>query len=436
MAERLALLGGKRLLPDGFFKKWPPVSQQDRDYVMSVLDRGPSSADTPHIQALEKEWAAYCGTRHALVTNSGTAALHMCVAACGIGPGDEVIVPAITFLASASAVLHHNAIPIFVDVDPATMLIDVTQIEAKITERTRGIMPVHLNGVAADMDPVLAIARKHGLVVIEDCAQAHGSPYKGKRVGGFGDMAGFSLNQWKHLSAAEGGLVTTDDDELRAKAEMVRAFGEGIHRGKRREYNSYTMGWMYRSTEFVAAFARSQLTRLDELTAKRIANGERLDRGLSGMRGIRLQSIPEGSRAWYWFYVTWMSPEDLGIDVPPARFRVAVQEALSAEGLHAGLWQTRPVPRQQVFLDQVGYGKGCPWTCGHYRGRVRYAEEAYPGAEAICDHTVWLPSGFAPDNGPEQIDGILAAYRKVFDRIGEVAEYAGRMAEGCNKGVL
>ena len=424
MAEKLALMGGERLLPDGFFKKWPPVTQQDRDYVMSVLDRGPGSADTPHIMALEKEWAEYVGTKYALVTNSGTAALHMAAAACGLGPGDEVIVPAFTYLATATAVLHHNAIPIFVDSDPETLQIDVSQIEQKISERTKAIILVHLNGVAADMDAVLAIARKHNLIVIEDCAQAHGCTYKGKKVGSFGDMAEFSINQWKHLSAADGGLLVTDDEELKAKAEMVREFGERIHKGTMRQYNSYTMGWMYRTTDFVAAFARSQLTRLDELTAKRIENCERLNQGLSKIKGIRFQKVTEGSSQIYWFHVVFVSPEDFGVDVEAAKFRVALQEALRAEGVNSGLWQTRPVPRQQVFLDQVGYGKGCPWTCGHYKGSVKYAEESYPGAQAICDHTLWISWGFAPDNGPKEIDGIIAAYRKVFDNIDAVADHA------------
>ncbi|MFH0963338.1 MAG: DegT/DnrJ/EryC1/StrS family aminotransferase [Planctomycetota bacterium] len=431
MPEKLALFGGKRLLPEGFFKKWPPVNQQDRDYVMSVLDRGVSSADTPHIQALEEEWARYVGTRYALATNAGTAALHMCVAATGIGPGDEVIIPAFTFLASATCVLHHNAIPVFVDVDPQSMLIDVSKIEEKVTPLTRGIIPVHLNGVSADMDPIRAIARRHNLIVIEDCAQAHGSTYNGKKVGNFGDMAAFSINQWKHLSAADGGLLVTNDQELRDKAEMVRTFGETIHKGKTREYNSYTMGWMYRTTDFVAAFARSQLTRLDTLNAQRVENCRRLDRELSKIKGIRLQKIPQGSVAMYWFYMIWVSPEDLGLDVAPARFRVAVQEALRAEGVNAGLWQTRPVPRQAVFQDQVGYGKGCPWTCAHYKGRVRYAEEQYPAAQAVCDHTVWISWGFAPPNGPKELDGIIAAYHKVFDNIDEVAQHARKLKPGA-----
>ena len=424
MAEKLALLGGKPLLPEGFFKKWPPVRQQDRDYVMSVLDRGPSSADTPHIKALEEEWAEYIGTKYALVTNSGTSALHMAVAASGLGPGDEVIVPAFTFLATATAVLHHNAIPIFVDSDPETLQIDASQIEAKITERTKAIIPVHLNGVTADMDAVMAVAAKHGLILIEDCAQAHGCTYKGKKVGSFGDMAEFSINQWKHLSAADGGLLNTDDDELRAKAEMVRRFGETIHKGKARQYNSYTMGWMYRATDFVAAFARSQLTRLDEMNAQRVVNGRYLDGELAKINGIRLQKITEGSSQLYWFYVSLLAPEDLGIDVEPAKFRVAVQEALRAEGVNAGLWQTRPVPRQQLFLDQVGYGKGCPWDCCHYGGSVNYAEESYPGAQAICDRTVWISHGYAPDNGREQLDGIVEAYHKVFDNIDAVVGHA------------
>lgn len=429
MAEKLALLGGKRLLPEGFFKKWPPVTQQDKDYVMSVLDRGVSSADTPHIAALEKEWAQYVGTKYALMTNSGTSALHMAVAATGLGPGDEVIVPAFTFLATATAVLHHNAIPIFVDSDPETLQIDVSRIEEKITQRTKAIIPVHLNGVAADMDAVLAIAQKHDLIVIEDCAQAHGCRYKGKKVGSFGDMAEFSINQWKHLSAADGGLLNTNDEELKDKAQMVRTFGEAIHKGTTRQYNSYTMGWMYRTTDFVAAFARSQLTRLDEMNAKRIDNCRRLDAALKKIKGIRLQKVTQGSDQMYWFYVTWISPEDLGVNISPAKFRVAVQAALLAEGVNAGLWQTRPVPRQQIFLDQVGYGKGCPWTCRHYKGKVKYSEEEYHGAQAICDHTVWISWGFAPDNGAEQIDGIAASYSKVFDNLDAVIKHAKKIQD-------
>lgn len=424
MKGKLALNGGDRLLPEGFFLKWPPVRAQDRKYVMSVLDRGPSSVDTPHIEALEKEWAEYVGTRFALMTNSGTSALHMSIAACGIGPGDEVIVPAFTFLASASSVLHHNAIPVFVDVDPQSMLIDVNKMKKRITERTKAVIPVHLNGVAADMTRIQSIAKTNNLIVIEDCAQAHGSTYEGEKVGNFGNMAAFSINQWKHLSAADGGLLNTNDDELKDKAEMVRTFGESIHRGKRREYNSYTMGWMYRSTDFVAAFARSQLSRLDEMNGQRIENCAYLDRELSKIKGIQLQKIPETSKAVYWFYVTWVSPEDLGIDLDPAKFRVAVQEALTAEGANACLWQTKPVPRQRLFLDQIGYGKGCPWNCKHYHESIRYADEEYPGAQAICDHTVWISWGFAPDNGKEQLDGIIAAYNKVFENLDEVIEYA------------
>jgi dTDP-4-amino-4,6-dideoxygalactose transaminase len=351
----------------------------------------------------------------------------MCVAASGIGPGDEVIIPAFTFLASASCVLHHNAVPVFVDVNPETMLIDGDAIEARITDRTRAIIPVHLNGVAADMDPILEIAQRHNLAVIEDAAQAHGSTYKGRKVGTFGDMAAFSINQWKHLSAGDGGLLVTNDEELRDKAQMVREFGEGVHKGRRREYNSYTMGWMYRTTDFVAAFARSQLTRLDAMNAQRIANCKILDRELSKLEGIRLQRIPDGSHAHYWFYVTWLAPEELGLDIEPARFRQAVQEALQAEGVNACLWQTRPVPRQSVFAEQVGYGRGCPWNCAHYKGEVAYADEEYPGAQAICDHTVWTSWGFAPPNGPAELEGIVAAYHKVFDNIDAVVTHAAAL---------
>ena len=244
---------------------------------MAAMDHGIFSNDVPNIEALQKEWADYVGVKHCLATNSGTAALHMSVAAAGIGPGDEVIVPAYTFVATATAVLHHNAIPVFVDVEPETWNIAVARIEAAITPSTKAIMPVHLNGYPADMDRINAIAKKHNLAVIEDACQSHGAQYHGRKTGSLGDLAGFSLNSWKNLPAGDGGLFVTNDDEYVQRAGMVREFGERIFKGERRNYRSYAMGWMYRTTEFVAAFARSQLKRLDEMNDCRIRNANLLN---------------------------------------------------------------------------------------------------------------------------------------------------------------
>ena len=202
MQDKLAIHGGPRTVPHGFIQPWPQVTDADRAAIAEVLATE-KITEQQRIQSegLAQEWAAYMGVRYCIPVNSGTAALHLCVAGIGIEPGDEVIIPAFTFWATAAAVLHHNAIPVFVDIEPVTYCIDPGQIEAKITARTRAILPVHIHGMPADMDAILAIAKKHNLKVIEDVAQAHGARYKGRYCGAFGEAAGYSTQASKTLSS-------------------------------------------------------------------------------------------------------------------------------------------------------------------------------------------------------------------------------------------
>ena len=191
----LAIAGGSPSVDKREIQSWPVIDERDREAVLRVLSGDfLCGAEAPEVAGLEREWSAYVGRKHCLTTSSGTAALHMALAALGIGPGDEVIVPAYTFLASASCVLHSSAIPVFVDVDRATYNIDPAQIEEKISEHTKAVIPVHLHGLPADMDRVLEIAAKYKLSVVEDACQAHGAEYHGRKVGTFGELAGFSLN--------------------------------------------------------------------------------------------------------------------------------------------------------------------------------------------------------------------------------------------------
>ena len=210
---KLAVHGGKPTIPPGTIQKWPPIDDIDRKMVLSSLE-GTTHTFGPNCTALQDEFAAWNGNRFALTTNSGTAALHMCVAACGCGAGDQVIVPAYTWSSSATCVLQHNSIPVFVDIDLDTMNVDIGRLEAAITRKTKAILAVHLHGLPVEMEPVLAIARKHGLKVIEDACQAHGALYKGRKVGTWGDCAAFSMNQNKTLCSGEGGMFVTDDEEM------------------------------------------------------------------------------------------------------------------------------------------------------------------------------------------------------------------------------
>ena len=413
--SRLAIRGGKRTVPEGFIKPWPHVTEADRKAVLEVLD-APRFADQQRVQAeaLAREWADYVGVKHCIPVNSGTAALHMCVAGLGIGPGDEVIVPAFTFWASAAAVLHHNAIPVFVDIDPRTYCIDPGLIEAAITERTRAIMPVHIHGMAADMDPILEIAGKHGLAVIEDVAQAHGARYRGRMCGSMGDAAGYSTQASKTLSSGcQGGLFTTDDDEVQERASLLQYFGERVVPGREREeqeYNAHGLGWMYRGDMFSQAFVRSQLRRLDENNALRVRNCEFLTQHLSDMPGIQTPYVPDEVEHVYYNYVVGFGPAALGLEVSPRTLREKAQEALKAEGVPVGQWQRQSVPAQDVFQKRVGYGKGCPWRC--LDSTVTYSIDDYPVANQFLDSHCYV-FDVNPPNGPELMEMYVEAFRKV-----------------------
>ena len=420
MAEQLAIRGGPKAIPESAEKPWPYVTEEDKKAVMTALDYGIVSSDTPQILGLQEEWADYVGVKHCLMCNSGTASLHMSIAAAGIGPGDEVIVPAFTFVATGTAVLHHNAIPVFVDIDPQTWNMDPTKIEASITPHTKAIMPVHLNGYPADMDEVNAIAKKHNLVVIEDACQSHGATYRGKKTGSLGNLAGFSLNSWKNLPGGEGGFVCTDDDDYAEAAAMVREFGERIHKGKKRLYRSYAMGWMYRSTDCVAALVRSQLKRLDEMNQYRIRNATMMNEVLSQFDFVSFPKYGDDRTCVYWTYAIMLSARDAGFDVPEARFRDLVSQALQAEGLRCSSWQTVILPAQSIFHDKIGYGKGSPWSDPAYTGNVTYDPQQYPIAQDICDRSTWLFNMFFWPQTPENIECAVKAYEKVFTQLDQV----------------
>jgi dTDP-4-amino-4,6-dideoxygalactose transaminase len=416
--SKLAARGGPKTVPDGAIKPWPWITDEDKRAVMEALDQAsPWRYPAPNVQALEREWAEYVGMKFCLAANSGTAALHMAVAAAGVGPGDEVLVPAFTFLASASCVLHSNGIPIFVDIEPKTATIDPGKIEERITDHTRAIVAVDIHGVPADYDAINAIAKKHGLVVIEDGAQAHGSIYRGKKVGALGDIAGCSLNGSKNLSAlGEGGVFTTDDPKYHELAERVRMFGEVVRPGEPRRYNAYMMGWNYRLDELEAAFARSQLGRLDEMTAARQKNCEYLSARLSQLPGIEPPFTPPDRTNSYFFYVFRVKPRALGFDVPVAQFRDGVQKALSAEGVPVQRWQTVVVPAQSLFQIRDGYGKGCPWSCPFSRPGISYDPAEYPESEKLIEEFLALghsAGGLGPPNGLDLMKLYADAFEKV-----------------------
>jgi dTDP-4-amino-4,6-dideoxygalactose transaminase len=417
MAEKLAIEGGAPVLRRSDFKNWPIVGPDERELVNQVLDSGVLAGGTaPQVKALEREWAQYVGSRHCLTTCSGTAALHMALAAVGVGPGDEVITSAFTFLASASCALHQNAIPVFVDIDPRTYCMDPGKLEEAITERTRAIVPVHIQGLAADLDPILAVARKRGIRVIEDACQAHGAAYKGRKVGAIGDIGTFSLNNFKNLCGGEGGFFVTENEEWVEKGTLIRCFGDEVDEvSKRRIYNASILGYMYRNQELPAAFARAQLRHLDERNSARIANAEYLSRELGRIAGIIPPYCPPESTHVYFMYNVRFDPRAAGVNCEPRRFRIAVEKALYKEGMLVGQWQTMPVPAQDIFQSKLGYGgTGFPWTINEAKGiRYDYSPDRFPVAKTLCD-TYTIVHGMHAPNGRPLMEKFVAAFHKVF----------------------
>ena len=333
--------------------------------------------------------------------------------------------PAYTFLASASCVIHQMAIPVFVDIEPRTYNIDPAKIEAAITERTRAIIAVHIQGCPADMDPILEIARRHQLHVIEDACQAHGAMYKGRSCGTMGLAGAFSLNNLKNLCGGEGGLFVTNNDDILKKGDLVRYFGDECDEATlRQKYNASILGYMYRNQELPAALARGQLRHLHELNATRIRNADYLSRELGKIPGVVPPCCPPDYKHVYWFYAVRFDPQAAGIDTDPRRFRIAVEKALAKEGVLVGQWQTIPVPAQDVFQSMIGIGKRYPWAINEAKGvSYRYDPRDYPVARAFCDNYTNVHS-IHPPNGLDLNEKVVAAFHKVFANLGEVMDHA------------
>jgi perosamine synthetase len=421
VTDKLAIAGGPPIVSDDH-ALWPDITDEDRAEVLAVLDGGVlCGADAPAVVGLEREWAEYLGVAHCLATNSGTAALHTGIAALGVSPGAEVIVPAYTYISTAAAVAHHGAVPVFCDIDERTFNIDPARIEERLTDRTAAIMPVHLHGLPADMEAIQGIADRHGLAVIEDAAQAHGATYRGKKAGALADCAGFSLNQTKNLPAGEGGLLVTDDPELFAVArrfanrgEPVPNIGPGEFRVK--SYVSHGLGWNYRLQELPAAVARSQLRRLNGYTENAQRNAAILNDGLSALTGLITPFVPADRTSVYYKYRVGFDRQALGVDIPASELRDRLIRALRAEGVQALLWQIEPLPAYPAFRRKV-YG---PWDPAQESQALRPWDPAdFPVASRVLDSSFILGSEHHPiiiQNGA-LMDAYVEAFAKVISNL-------------------
>jgi len=309
-----------------------------RDEVNAALLRVLESAQFvlgPEVEAFESEFAGYCGARHCVAVSSGTSALHLALLAAGVQPGDEVITVSHTFVATAAAVRHAGARPVFVDIDPRTCLIDPEKIESAITERTRALLPVHLYGLCADMDAIAEIARRHNLTVIEDAAQAHGAEYKGRRAGSLAPLACFSFYPGKNLGAyGEGGAVTTDSGE---HARLLRELRD---HGQSRKYHHDRLGYNYRLEGIQGAVLRVKLRRLDSWNEARRAHAAEYRRLLADVSGVRLlEDAPYENVPVHHIFPVFT----------PRRDELA--EYFKREGISTGIHYPVPVHLQKAFAD-------------------------------------------------------------------------------------
>jgi perosamine synthetase len=411
--QQLAILGGTPAVPEGMIKPWPPISDVDRKLVLDSLE---SEAHTygPNCVALEEEFAQWNGNRFGITTNSGTAALHMAVAAVGCGAGDHVLVTAYSWSSSATCIIHHNSLPVFVDIDFDTINMDVSKIEAAITPKTKAIIAVHLHGLALDMDAVLDVARRHNLKVIEDCCQSHGALFRGKKVGTMGDCATFSFNQNKCMCSGEGGMFTTDDEAIAANARAVWSFGETRTPAQSRDYHAYALGWMYRNNDLTAAWGRAQLQNLDRYLEIQRENAAALIEGLQGTPGLIIPTQPEGYLHNWYNFTSRIDMDAIGWTGDPARMRDAIMKAINAEGVPASVWQQYILPRMTVFLAKNAYGSGCPWTCP-YTEPIDYDPEAFPVAQKHSDTHFGMTMPLRAPNGPDVARAVAHGIRKVFE---------------------
>ena len=410
---------------------WPEITDREREAVARVLDRGVlSGPHAPEASALAAEFAALVGAKHALMTHSGTSAIVLALMAAGVGEGDEVLVPAYSFIATAMAVLSVGGIPIFVDVDPITGLMSPQDAATWITARTKAIMPVHVHGCPVDMTAFRALASKHDVLLLEDAAQAHLATFGNEPAGAMGVAGAFSLQSSKNFSCGEGGLFVTNDARAFEIADQVRNFGQDLRAADRAAYDVtrpldgsramdvVRMGSMMRGNEMAAAFARAQLERLPALTARCQANAARLSARLAALPGVVPPHVPEGRTSVHHKFRVRIEAETFGIE-PEGRAAFCAQfaKALQVEGVLVAYWERRAQGAFALFQEREGFGRGWPWTHGDAEMlRDNYRADRFPNVSDLLDHSFLLFSQSRPLIAQEEalVDRYADAFESVY----------------------
>jgi perosamine synthetase len=369
----------------------PSIGEREVEYVLDCLKTGWISSSGKYLERFEDAWASYCSMRYGIAVSNGTTALQVAVACLNLQPGDEVIVPTFTIISCAQAVTYNGGIPVLVDAEPRTWCMDVSQLAAKITPRTRAIMPVHIYGHPVDMDPLVSLAKQHGLLVIEDAAEAHGAEYlsgrgtstaEWKRCGGLGDISVFSFYANKLVTTGEGGMLLTNDPQI---AEYARSLRNLCFKPERRFYHT-ELGYNFRLTNLQAAIGLAQIDHMPETIAKKRWMGESYAQRLQHLPGLQLPVEEPWARQVYWMY-------GLVLDENTRLDAVKFARLLRDEGI-----DTRP-----FFLGMHEQPV--------YSGMGLFMGEHYPVAERIARQGLYLPSGLTLTE--TQLDEVCQAVEKI-----------------------
>jgi len=391
---RLAIFGGEpiRRRP---FARWPQFDEREKAALIEVLESGVWGGYSPKVAEFERRFAGFHGAKFGVTAANGTVTLEAALIAAGVGAGDEVIVPPISFISTATAVLRVGAAPVFADIDESTYNLDPAPAREAVTERTRAIIPVHFAGQPADLDAIIELAERHDLVVIEDCAHAHGATWRGRRVGGFGAFGSFSFQASKNMTAGEGGLLTTNDETL---AELARSVCNQGRRAGGGWYEHVRLGTNCRLTGWQAAVLMAQIERLPEQLDTRVANAKYLTDQLSQFDIVMAPYVDERVTCHsYYLYLLKLNRERF-----PNLSKEKFVRALTAEGIPVAEGYPHPLYRNHVFELH-----------GHRRGEC-------PAAERMCEEVCWVSHEImlAPR---EELQDFVAAIAKVCESAEELA---------------
>ena len=416
--NKLALFGGEKVINKPFVR-YNPIANEEKSAAIKVIESGvlskflgtwsPDFFGGPKVQEFERLCESSFGVRHAVVVNSWTSGLIAAVGAIGVEPGDEVIVTPWTMCASATAILHWNAIPVFADIDPNTYCLDPKSIELNITPQTKAIMVVDIFGHSADMKSILNIAKKHNLKVISDTAQAPGAMYYGEYAGTLADIGGYSLNYHKHIHTGEGGILVTNSDLYADKLRLIRNHAEAVVETKGDKDLTNMVGYNFRLGEIECAIGIEQIKKLPSLIRKRQKVAERLTEGLTGLKGLQLPFVESQCTHVYYSYPMVIDIKLLNIS------KQKIAQALSAEGIEGVSTGYTNIHLLPMFQEKIAFGsKGFPWNSEFCKRDVDYSKGICPVAESLHDDSHISIGVCQYELENSEVDLIVNAFKKVW----------------------